>query len=126
MRKKISVIGEGVKIGDDLARHADVSADTRGADVVVLAGDTDLEALARLAPAAVVLVAGDGLEERCKAVYAATLFPRGRIIGVRDAAAAAESILFERGDEHEVVALAGGDFGPRRARLGRGGIRELL
>jgi hypothetical protein len=38
----------------------------------------------------------------------------------------AESIVFERDDEHDVVAMAGGKFAPRRARLGRGGIRALL
>jgi hypothetical protein len=126
MRKKISVIGEGVKVGQDLARNVDVSDDPRGADVVVLAGEADLAAVRERAPAAVVLVAGDDLERRCQEAYEATLFPRARIIGVASPAGAAESIVFERGDEHEVVAMADGAFGRRAARLGRGGIRELL
>jgi hypothetical protein len=92
----------------------------------VLAGEGDLDAIARCAPAAVILVAGDRLEERCKEVYETTLFPRARIIGVADPAPAAESIVFERGNEHDVIALSDGAFGPRRARLGRGGIRALL
>ena len=126
MRKKISVIGEGVQIGDGLAPYVDVTDDLRGADLVVLAGEGDLDAVKHRAPAAVVLVTGDELEGRCKQVYEATLFPRGRVIGVADAASPAESIVFERGDEHDVVALADGEFARRRARLGRGGIRELL
>lgn len=115
-----------MNIGDTLAGCADVADDLHGAAVVVLTGDADLDAVRHLAPAAVVLVTGDGLEERCREVYERTLFPRARVIGVDDPASAAESVIFERGDEHEVVALADGEFGSRRARLGRGGIRELL
>ena len=113
-------------IAHELARYADVGDELSGAAVVVLAGDADLDAVARCAPAAVLLVAGDRLEERCKQASEATLFPRARIIGVSDAAPVAESILFERDDEHDVVAMQDGEFGPRRARVGRGGIRALL
>ena len=115
-----------MKIGDTLARYVDVSDDLRGADLVVVAGATDLDALRALAPAAVVLVAGEDVESRCREVYDATLFPRGRVIGVGDPVPVAEAILFERDEEHEVVALADGSFGPRAARLGRGGIRALV
>jgi hypothetical protein len=115
-----------VEFGDSLARHAEVGEDLSGADVVVLGGEADLEAIGRCAPAAVLLVAGDRLEERCEQVYEVTLFPRARIIGVSDPAPAAESIVFERDDDHDVVAMSGGRFGARRARLGRGGIRALL
>jgi hypothetical protein len=127
MRKKISVIGvKGVEIGDALARDANVSDDVSGADVVVLAGDGDLEEIKHRAPAAVLLIAGDRIEERCQEACEATLFPRARIIGVTNPSEAAASIVFERDDEHEVVAMANGEFSRRRARLGRGGIRELL
>lgn len=94
--------------------------------MVILAGDADLDAVSRSAPAAVLLVTGDRLEERCARAYEQTLFPRARVLGVRDPAGAAESIIHERDDEHEVVAMADGRFATRRARLGRGGIRELL
>lgn len=129
MRKKISVIGEGVQLASELSRAADIGDDLRGADVVVLAGDGDLADIARSAPAAVVVVVGEGLEGRCKEVYEKTLFPRARIIGIADssqAGAAVESIIFESGEEHEVIAMTDGQFGPRSARLGRAGIRELL
>jgi hypothetical protein len=129
MRKKISVIGTGVEIARDLSRVAEVGEDLRGADVVVLAGDSDLEAIARSAPAAVVVVAGDGVEGRCKLALEGTLFPRARIIGVADPGSvggAIESIVLERDDAHDVVAMSDGRFSRRSARLGRGGIRELL
>jgi hypothetical protein len=129
MRKKISVIGEGVEVAQDLSRAADVGDDVRGADVVVLAGDRDLTDIARSAPAAAVVVVGDGLEARCKDVYERLLFPRARIVGVADperVGSVVESIVFERDDPHDVIAMSGDEFAPCRARLGRGGIRELL
>lgn len=93
---------------------------------MVLSTETDLEEIRDRAPAAAVLVVGDA--ERCQQVYDATLFPRGRVIGVdqKDVAAATESILLERNDEHDVIAMADGKFGPRRVRLGLRGITEVL
>ena len=93
---------------------------------MIVAGDGPLDQVRDRAPATVLLVVGDRLEERCREAYAETLFPRARIIGVTDPAAAAGSIIHERGDEHDVVAMADGEWKLRRARLGRGGIRELL
>ena len=108
----------------------DVGEDVRGADVVVLAGDGDLADIARSAPAATVVVTGTGLDARCKDAYDRLLFPRARIIGIAQAdqvGAAVESIVFERNEPHEVIAMdSDGDFGPRSVRLGRGGIREFV
>ena len=101
----------------------------RGADVVVLAGDGDLAEIARSAPAAAVVVTGEDLEGRCKTAYERLLFPRSRIIGVPDSGRVSDaiaSILFERDDAHDVIAMRDGDFTACSARLGRGGIRELL
>lgn len=130
MRKKISVLGgEGVQIAQEHARYATVGEDLSGADVVVVAGDGDPDAIRRSAPAAVLIVTGERVEERCRALAEATVFPPARIVGVADPArigAAVESILFERDDEHEVIAIGDGQFAPRTARLGRGGIRALL
>ncbi len=95
----------------------------------MLAGDGDLAEIARSAPAAAVLVAGDGLEDRCKEVYDRLLFPRARIIGIADpnrVGAAVESIVFERDHPHDVIAMRGDRFSPCSARLGRGGIREFV
>ena len=129
MRKKISVIGKGVGIAQELSEVADVGDDVLGADVVVLAADGDLEAIARSAPAAVVVVVRDDLEGRCKEIYERLLFPRARIIGIVDPGrlgAAVESIVLERDDAHDVIAMKDGDFTACSARLGRGGVRELL
>ena len=101
----------------------------RGADVVVLASDGDLGAIARSAPAAAVVVTGDDIEGRCQAVYQKTLFPRARIIGVEAmeaVGAAVEAIVFERDEQHDVIAMTDGEFGPHSATLGLRGIRELL
>ena len=54
---------------------ADVGDDVRGADVVVLAEDGDLRSIARSAPAATIVVVGDGLEDRCKEVYERAALP---------------------------------------------------
>ena len=108
---------------------ADVGDDVHGADVVVLAADGDLEAIARSAPAAAVVVVGDDLESRCKEIYERLLFQRARIIGIADRGrlgAAVESIVLERDDAHDVIAMKDGTFTACSARLGRGGIRELL
>jgi hypothetical protein len=129
MRKKISVIGNGVTIAQELSRIADVGEDVRGADVIVLAGDGDLAEIARSAPAAAVVVTGDAAEERCQTAYEGTLFPRARIIGIVDpdrVGPAVESIVLERDEAHDVIAMSGDRFAPCSARLGRGGIRELL
>ena len=101
----------------------------RGADVVVLAGDGDLADIARSAPAAAVLVAGDALEDRCKEAYDKLLFPRARVIGIaelKDVGAAVESIVFESDEPHDVIAMKDGPFAPCSALLGRGGIREFV
>jgi hypothetical protein len=128
MRKKISVIGKGVKIAAGLSRIAEVGTDLHGADVVVLAEDGDLADVARSAPAAAVVVTGDGVEDRCSRVLEGTLFPRARIIGVSEAGldAVVESIVLERDEPHDVIAMTDGRFGARSARIGRAGIRELL
>ena len=129
MRKKISVIGEGVEISQELARYADVGDDLRGADVVVLGAEADYTAVSRSAPAAALVITGDRIEDRCTEAVEATLFPRARIVGVPDPAsvtAVVESIVLERDDTHEVVAMDDGKFSLRSVCLGRGGIRALL
>jgi hypothetical protein len=101
----------------------------RGADVVVLAGDGDPDMIGRSAPAAVIVVTGEGIEDRCRTVYERLLYPRARIFGIADPArvgAAVEAVAFERDEPHDVIAMRADGFEPCSARLGRGGIRELL
>src|SRR5687767_110365 len=120
MRKKISVISGGVQIAQKLSQAADVGEDVRGADVVVLAGDGDVAAVARSAPPVAVIVAGEDVADRSPPVYEDLLCPRARIIGVSNAEAVEgiiESIVFERDDAHEVVAMKDGGFTRCRVRL---------
>jgi hypothetical protein len=106
-----------------------VEGDVRGADVVVLGAETDLERIRDSAPASTVLVTVEPVAGWCQKTYEATLFPRPRIIGLPDAAqaaAASRSIVFELDEEFDVLALAGGEFVPRRAKLGLRGMTALL
>ena len=108
---------------------ADVRDDVGGADVVVLAEDGDLVEVARCAPAATIVITGDALEERCRHAYEQLLYPRARIVGIADAggvSGAVESILFERDQAHDVIAMKDGEFVSCSACLGRGGVTELL
>lgn len=93
---------------------------------MVVGDGADLDRIHDSAPAATLLVL-DG-PARCQEVYERTLFPRQRILGVTEeqAAEAIDSIIFERDDEHEVIAMADGEFAPRRVRLGYRGITEVL
>jgi hypothetical protein len=107
---------------------AAVGDEVRGADVVVLADGGDLAEIARCAPASALVLVGESLEQRCLEAYEGTLFPRWRVFGVADQeklAAVLESIVTEDGATHEVIAMSDGGFGPRLARLARGGIREF-
>lgn len=108
---------------------ADVGEDLRGADVVVLGADGDLADIGRSAPAATIVITGDALEERCKQAYEQLLYPRARVFGIPDTSRVSdvvESIVFERDDTHEVVAMKSGEYVACSATLGRSGISELL
>jgi len=108
---------------------ADVGDDVRGADVVVLAEDGDLAEIGRSAPAATIVIAGDAVAGRCRQAYEQLLYPRARILGIADPAgvsAAVESIVFERDQAHDVVAMKDGEFVSCSATLGGRGITALL
>ncbi len=96
---------------------------------MVLTEEADLDVVARSAPAAALVVTGDDVEDRCQKAFEHTLFPRARIVGIPDSGQLAEileSIVLDRDEQHEVIAMSDGRFGPRSARIARGGIRELL
>jgi malate/lactate dehydrogenase len=145
MRSKISVVGEQ---GNDLAgalgsgdRHDVValngaSPDLAGSDVVVLAGGDvagAASAVARRAPAAVLIVATADHEADCAVAVEASLLPRPRVIGVpADAVTAAvEAVLFGRGIELRAAVLCRGEEGvdERVATvtvwLSAGGVRRI-
>ena len=94
--------------------------------MVVLAGEADLELVRERAPAAVLIVLGG--PEECSRAYEVTHFPRTRVFGLHDHGdlkRVVDAVLFGLDEEFRVMALADGEFAPRVARLGRGGIAAL-
>ena len=121
MRKKISVIGKGVKIAPDLSRSpmsvktsmARTSSCSRG-------GGRPRSDVARSAPAAALVVTGDGLRGSLpgglrgdalptRADRRASPSPAGWTRSSSRSCSSATS-------EHDVIAMSDGDFGPRSAR----------
>lgn len=99
-----------------------------GADVVVVADPGPAEAIARHAPAAVVVVEAGA--EVCAAVLEATLFPRGRVVGIAGAPVEAlvAAAVLDRRVPLECLAAVGADgrFTEATVRLGARGIEEVL
>lgn len=105
-----------------------------GADVVVVRaehGDKWGELVRDRAPNAVVVVVGDSPHEMCEA----TLFPRARIIGVKDdseLAAIVDAIVYDRGDQFEMVVRCQGErgledeFAEVPVRIGKKGVLEII
>jgi malate/lactate dehydrogenase len=136
MRHKVTVVG-GDGVGATCAQHlaegdyADVVTsleEVSGSHVVVVAADTDAAAIRERAPDAVLVVANEPVAATCRALYDATLFPRERIIGVADAAAAidaVEAVLFDRRRVVPCLAMRDKEFTEVHARLGCCGIEEF-
>ena len=120
------------------ARVADLGSgsvpdDVSGADVVVVSADDSArwgELIRDRAPNAVVVVVGSP-QQICET----TLFPRARIIGVPDRAAAdvvVDAVVHDLGKEIEVVARCEGergiegDFASVPVRVGARGILEIV
>lgn len=132
MRAKVTVIGAHETARSLAERdHADVvesMEEIAGSDVVVVADDRVCADIARRAPAAVVVVAGDA--EVCRSVLDETLFPRGRVIGVAGDGidALVDAIVLDRDAPLECYARVEehGEFVPATARIGERGIREFV
>jgi hypothetical protein len=105
-----------------------------GADVVVCRaedGDKWGELVRDRAPNAVVIVVGDSPHEMCEA----TLFPRARIIGVKDDSevpAVIDAVVYDRGSEFETIVRCQGErgledeFARVPVRIGRRGVLEII
>jgi hypothetical protein len=117
----------------DVDRDAGSPDEISGADVVVVQandGDEWAETIRVRAPNAVVVVIGDSPEAVCEG----TLFPRARIIGVGDRAAAdavVDAVVNDLDKEVEAIARCEGErgiegeFARVPVRVGAGGIREI-
>ena len=92
-----------------------------GSRVVVCGDGADVEEVARQAalraPGCVLLVAPADVER----ALAASLLPRGRVLGTTDPGPLAEAVLFDTGAVVSVV--VGGSPDARTVRLGAGGAR---
>jgi hypothetical protein len=105
-----------------------------GADVVVVRaedGDRWGELVRDRAPNAVVVVVGNSPHEMCEA----TLFPRARIIGVKDdseVGPVVDAVVYDRGDEFETIVRCQGErgledeFARVPVRVGSKGVLEII
>jgi hypothetical protein len=127
----------GAQYSNDDAVVVDFSSapeEVSGADVVVVRaedGDKWGEVVRDRAPNAVVIVIGDSPHEMCEA----TLFPRARIIGVKEdseVAAIVDAVIYDRGDQFETIVRCQGErnledeFARVPVRIGARGVLEIL
>ena len=142
MRGKITVTGADAVARALVERGAcdvlDITStepgpDMRGSGAVVAASSADLVACHRFAPAAVLVIAGDGLDRAVAETLEATLLPRTRVFGVatEDAARVAEAVVLERELSVRCAALCRGELGIEDrvaqvdAVVGAGGLRRI-
>ena len=109
-------------------------AEVSGADVVVVRaedGDKWGGLVRDRAPNAVVIVVGDSPHEMCEA----TLFPRARIIGLKEDSevpAVVDAIVYDRGEEFETIVRCQGErgledeFARVPVRVGGKGVLEII
>lgn len=132
MRRRVTVIGAHETARTLSERdYADVVegiGELSGADVVVVSDGQASAEIARSAPAAVVVVAGDA--GVCAQILRDTLFPRGRVIGAAadGVGPLVDAVVLDRGAALECLARTreDGDYVLTTARIGARGIEELL
>lgn len=129
---KITVTGVDQRVaasiaGRDYAEVATSLEEIGGSRLVVLGSLERLDELCVRAPAAVVVVTAEPLVESCERVYATTLFPRARVLGVEadGLEPVVDAIVLDRRELIDCIARGQDGFGPARARLGAAGIVEL-
>jgi len=127
----------GASYANDDAVVVDFSSapdDVSGADVVVVRAEDGAkwgELVRDRAPNAVVVVVGDSPHEMCEA----TLFPRARIIGVKDdsdVAPVVDAVVYDRGAQFETIVRCQGErgiedeFASVPVRIGGRGVLEII
>jgi hypothetical protein len=133
--RRVAVAGASYSNDDVVVvDFASAPEEVSGADVVVVRaedGDKWGELVRDRAPNAVVIVIGDSPHEMCEA----TLFPRARIIGVKEdgeVQAIVESVLYDRGAEFETIVRCQGErgledeFAKVPVRIGKRGVLEII
>jgi hypothetical protein len=135
LARRVAVAGASYSNDDVVVvDFASTPDEISGADVVVVrAEDSDRwgELVRDRAPNAVVIVVGDSPQEMCEA----TLFPRARIIGVRDESEVGpvvDSIIYDRGADFETIVRCQGErgledeFARVPVRIGKRGVLEII
>ena len=133
--RRVAVAGASYSNDDAVVvDFASAPEDVSGADVVVVRaedGDKWGELVRDRAPNAVVVVVGDSPHEMCEA----TLFPRARIIGVKDdseVGPVVDSVVYDRGDEFQTIVRCQGErgledeFARVPVRVGSKGVLEII
>jgi hypothetical protein len=133
--RRVAVAGASYSNDDVVVvDFASAPDEVSGADVVIVRaedGDKWGELVRDRAPNAVVVVVGDSPHEMCEA----TLFPRARIIGLRDdseVAPVVDAIVYDRGSEFETIVRCQGErgledeFAKVPVRIGKRGVLEII
>jgi hypothetical protein len=133
--RRVAVAGASYANDDAVVvDFASAPHEVSGADVVVVRaedGDKWGTVVRDRAPNAVVVVIGESPHAMCEA----TLFPRARIIGVKDdsgVAAVVDAIVYDRGAVFETIVRCQGErgledeFATVPARIGGRGVLEIL
>ena len=133
--RRVAVAGASYTNDDAVVvDFASAPDEVSGADVVIVRaddGDRWGELVRDRAPNAVVVVVGDSPHAMCEA----TLFPRARIIGVKDdreVAPVVDAVVYDRGSEFETIVRCQGErgledeFARVPVRIGRRGVLEII
>ena len=133
--RRVAVAGASYSNDDVVVvDFASAPEEVSGADVVIVRaddGDKWGELVRDRAPNAVVIVVGDSPHEMCEA----TLFPRARIIGVKDdreVAPVVDAVVYDRGSEFETIVRCQGErgledeFARVPVRIGKRGVLEII
>jgi hypothetical protein len=133
--RRVAVAGASYSNDDVVVvDFASAPEEVSGADVVVVRtedGDKWGELVRDRAPNAVVIVIGDSPHEMCET----TLFPRARIIGVKEDSEVApivDAVVYDRGAEFETIVRCQGErgledeFARVPVRIGAHGVQEII
>lgn len=133
--RRVAVAGASYSNDDAVVvDFASAPDEVSGADVVVVRaedGDKWGVLVRDRAPNAVVIVVGDSPHAMCEA----TLFPRARIIGVKDendVSPVVDAVIYDRGAEFETIVRCQGErgledeFAKVPVRIGGRGVLEII
>ena len=135
LARRVAVAGASYSNDDVVVvDFASAPDEVSGADVVIVRAEESEkwgELVRDRAPNAVVIVIGDSPQTMCEA----TLFPRARIIGVKEdgeVAPVVDAIIYDRGADFETIVRCQGErglndeFAKVPVRIGKRGVLEII